>query len=284
MNLQLNQETVNESELKLVLTDFVAGDKKWEELNTSTTLSSMVTHIGSVDPELRDKLIYTSFFRLIIEENKLGADLLIELLDRCQHDLLFKGIGENGTDTVFTRAFTTLVIALILYRDHHDSFLGEVRVAKVKDHLLRYLREERDLRGYVPGKGWAHSIAHVSDAVDELVKNPKVGQREYEEILLALWNKMLVSDSVYIQQEDERVITPIIEMLNSGLDVQKVESLIAGLPSVFGARKQRLDDENYRFLVCNGKIFLKSLYVRLSEISSYQTLLPKIETCLNEIR
>jgi hypothetical protein len=132
MKLQLNKTPLNENELKRILFDIKSGEKEWNDVDRILVVNSMITHIGSTDVELRDQLIYTSFFRMIIEDNQLEAYLLIELLDICLSELLYKGVGENGTDSVFTRSFTTLLIALILYRDNKENFLTQTTIEKGK--------------------------------------------------------------------------------------------------------------------------------------------------------
>jgi hypothetical protein len=283
MKLQLDKAVFTEKELKGILTEIKSGEKAWKDVNQILTIKSMITHIGSIDFELRDKLIYTSFFRLIIEDNQLESELLTELLDISLNDLLLKGIGENGTDTVFTRAFTTLLIALILFRDNEDNFLGKSHIDRVKDQLIMYINTEKDLRGFVSGKGWAHSVAHVADAFDELVKNPKIRPEHYPAILHPLWNKMLVPYSVYIHDEDERMITPILEMLNNGLDEQVIVRLVNNIPTELKTQKEQLDEEKYWFLVFNGKTFLKSFYVKISGDSKFDSIRKSIEQCLAEI-
>ena len=37
---------------------------------------------------------------------------------------------------------------------------------------MSWLVRERDLRGYVPGKGWAHAMAHGADAIGVLAQSP----------------------------------------------------------------------------------------------------------------
>ncbi|MEL3971933.1 DUF2785 domain-containing protein [Rossellomorea oryzaecorticis] len=283
MKLQVDKAVLNENELKRILIKINSGDKAWNDVDRILVVESMITHIGSPDAELRDKLIYTSFFRLIIENNQLESELLTELLDISLDDLLLKGIGEKGTDTVFTRAFTTLLIALILYRDNEDNFLGQKRIDRVKDQLILYISNEKDLRGFVSGKGWAHSVAHVADAFDELVKNPKISYEQYPLILQPLWNVMFVTDSVYIHDEDERVITPIIQMLNNGLDVQEIERLVNDITTELETQKKQLDEEKYWFLVFNSKSFLKSFYMKISGDSKFGSIQKSIEQCLSEI-
>ena len=41
--------------------------------------------------------------------------------------------------------------------------------------MATWLLRERDLRGFVPGKGWAHAVAHGADALGTLARSPHVG-------------------------------------------------------------------------------------------------------------
>jgi hypothetical protein len=273
---------MTEFEIKKTLTEINCGEKSWSEVNRLSIVKSMIQYIGSTDSELRE-LIYSSFYQLIIESNQLESELLEELLDICLDDLLFKGIGENGTDTVFIRVFTSLLLALILYRDNQDNFLSQGTIFKVKEKLKQYINAEEDLRGYVSDKGWAHSMAHVADAVDELVKSPKLNQQYYLEILPSLWNKIFVSSSVYLHDEDERVLTPIIQMLNNGLDVQEIEKLLHNLPIEMTAQKDQLEYEKYLFLRFNSKSFLKSFYIKVNRNDKLVSLQNSIEKCLAKI-
>jgi hypothetical protein len=273
---------MTEFEIKKILTEINCGEKSWSEVNRLSIVKSMIQYIGSIDSELRE-LIYSSFYQLIIESNQLESELLEELLDICLDDLLFKGIGENGTDTVFIRVFTSLLLAIILYRDNQDNFLSQGTIFKVKEKLKQYINAEEDLRGYVSDKGWAHSMAHVADAVDELVKSPKLNQQYYLEILPSLWNKIFVSSSVYLHDEDERVLTPIIQMLNNGLDVQEIEKLLHNLPIEMTAQKDQLEYEKYLFLRFNSKSFLKSFYIKVNRNDKLVSLQNSIEECLAKI-
>lgn len=283
MNLLTNTLLLEESELKNVLKEIQNGQKNWDEENKVKIVKSMIKHIGSIDSELRDQLIYGSFYQLIIEKNIIEHVMLVEILDLSLGDLLFKEIGENGTDTVFTRSFTSLLIALILYRDNKDNFLSKSMVYKIKNRLIDYINLENDLRGYVSIKGWAHSIAHVADAFDELVKSPKVNQEFYIVILKTLWNKIFVSTSVYIHDEEERIIIPILEMLNRGLDQKEIQILVQNVPIELKNQKKRIEEEQYWFLYSNCKTFLKSFYIKVKSNNNLILLRNSLEKCLSEI-
>lgn len=277
-----NAVPIKAVELKKILMEIKSGRNTWEEKSKVLIVKSMAEHIGSTDSELRDQLIYSSFYQLILEENQLEHELLNELLDLCLSELLFKGIGEENTDTVFTRSFTTLLIALILYRDNEDNFLSKDKVLKIKDKLIDYLNLEKDLRGYVSEKGWAHSIAHISDAIDELVKNSKIDKKFYAEILKSLCEKVLVSTSVYVHDEEERILIPILEMLNNGLKPEEIENFIQYIPVNLKIQREQIDEENYWYLFANCKTFLKSFYIKVNSSSNLLSLSQSLEKCLKE--
>ncbi|WP_407272443.1 DUF2785 domain-containing protein [Radiobacillus sp. PE A8.2] len=285
IDFQAIQCKMEENELKKYLQEIKNGEKTWEKDKDKNVLlvKSMLSYIGTTDSELRDHLIYSTFCQCVID-NLFDHQLLSGLLDYClSESLLFKGIGEKDTDTVFTRSFSSLFIAVTLYKDNRDDFLPANVVSNAKDSLIKYINLENDLRGFVPMKGWAHSIAHVADAIDELVQSKKIEQNDYLEILTTLWNKMFTSNSVYIHGEDERILRPIRVMLDKGLEISEVERLITNIPSELQIRKEQITEENYWFLVANCKAFLKSLYIQVGSDIHLKDLRQNIELCLSEI-
>lgn len=236
----------------------------------------MLHHIGSTDAELRDQLIYTLFYRFIIEDEHLTNEQLTNLSNTTLKYHLFHGIGETSSDTVFTRAFSTLLIALILYQDRQQGFLSETNLEMLKAKLLAYLDCEIDTRGYVPTKGWAHAIAHVADAFDELVLHTHLDETEFVEILEALWDKVMFP-TVYLHDEDERLLNPIFALLERGMDEHEIVVLLDGLPAQLSAQKQQLEPEHYWHVVHNMKTFLKSFFVKL-----YDANRPMLQTAVFE--
>lgn len=259
----MNEETIySELDLKVILTDIKNRATNLEELDETRLIQSMLHHIGSTDPELRDQLIYTLFYRFIIEDNHLTNEQLTDMLHTTLKYHLFHGIGETASDTVFTRAFSTLLIALIVYQDRQQRFLSETDIDMLMAKLLAYLDCEIDTRGYVPEKGWAHSIAHVADAFDELVLHPHLDETEFGEMLEALWNKVMMP-TVYMHDEDERLLNPIFALLQRGMDEHELIVLLEDLPARLSAQKQQLEPEHYWHVVHNVKTFLKSFFVKL---------------------
>lgn len=90
--------------------------------NVENLIEQMLDKIGSVDGELRDDLIYTTFSNWILNDY-LSVNVLQRLLDTIldeQH--LFYGIGQSNSDSVFTRSFSMLLIPLILMADQKKIF------------------------------------------------------------------------------------------------------------------------------------------------------------------
>ncbi|MCT4785224.1 DUF2785 domain-containing protein [Exiguobacterium aestuarii] len=185
-------------------------------------------------------------------------------------------IEERESDAVFTRAFTTLMIALILHRDIEEDFLAEEQFKRTTTALIQYLTLEKDTRGYVNGKGWAHSIAHAADAVDELIANPKLNPKSFPELFNIIIEQIMRSD-ILAHDEDERLINPVLRLLERGLDSEILLHHVERFPHLLEERKQHLDEESYWYVVHNVKTFLKSLYIRLNEdnlhISLQQSIL-----------
>lgn len=62
-------------------------------------------------------------------------------------------------------------MGLILGADNHHPFLSEKEFKFVKNRAYDYVEKENDVRGYIAGKGWAHSLAHAADTLDEIAKH-----------------------------------------------------------------------------------------------------------------
>lgn len=223
----------------------------------------MVEHIGSTDPELRDKLIYTSFYHLT-KNGYLDHKQMEYLIETClDQNHLFIGIGLINDDSVFTRAFSTLVIALILGRDSGEQFLSEEMALKAIESSILYLQKEEDTRGYVEDKGWAHSIAHGADLLAKAVKHPLFDLALASECLSTI-GKCILKDTAYIDEEDERLIYAVIALLEKGMDENLLKEWIVDLSNKVTEIKKLTGYTPYFFRMnTNLNQFNKSLYFRM---------------------
>ncbi|HDR7515407.1 DUF2785 domain-containing protein [Bacillus mobilis] len=252
-------------------------------INMDSLSSNMLKHIGVTDSYLRDKLIYSTFYHLINKDYISHTQLQKLLLESISENYLFYNIHSDDEDAVFTRAFTTLLITLLIDADTKYNFLSQNDILTVKDQLILYMNNEHDFRGYVQDHGWAHSIAHAADTFEALVNSPKLETLYYEEILQTLLNKVCVHSIYYKYEEDERLVYPIVSMLQNAL---KEEALILALHNLVARlpiQKQTLHIKSYEYLYGNIKSFLRSLFFRLRTLSICKETECEIEKLLQEL-
>ena len=245
--------------------------------------SSMLQHIGVTDSYLRDKLIYSTFYHLIKKDYISHTHLQKLLSESISENYLFYKIHTDDDDAVFTRAFTTLLIALIIDADTNHNFLSQTDILNVKDKLILYMNKEHDFRGYVQDHGWAHSVAHASDTFEALVNNPKLETSHYEEILQTLLNKVCVHSIYYKYEEDERIVYPIVAMLQNGLEEEVLILALHNLVAQLQVQKPTLHIKSYEFLYGNIKSFLRSLFFKLRAMSICKKTECEIEKLLQEL-
>lgn len=249
-------------------------------VNVNDLILEMMLNIGNTDPELRDKLIYSVMYYWI-KNNEITTGKLKELLAMSIDDNhLFFGIGEIDTDTVFTRSFSVLIIPLILVKHRQHNFLSEKDIREVYAKVVDYFIKEQDLRGYVKDKGWAHSIAHTADALDDLAICSEIGYEELLYMLEIIKRKVYINNYVYINEEDERLVTAIVSII--GRNLIPNEELCKWIKSISDIEKAGVypADDN---LLTNVKNTLRCLYFRIIDLENTRLLVQEIKSALTKI-
>ncbi len=196
-----------------------------EYLPNDDFIDLMITNLGTIDPELRDKLIYSTFAKWI-RENKINSRQAHYILERCLGDShLFFCIGETNNDSVFTRSFSSLLIASLMNKDREARIFTENQFANVFHKSVIYLSSEKDTRDFVGEKGWAHAIAHGADLLDSCVKHPMYNS-EFHEITLNTISSCLFLGVIYIDDEDERLVLVVQSLIDNGIEDGILETWI----------------------------------------------------------
>ncbi|MEG0772659.1 DUF2785 domain-containing protein [Clostridium sp.] len=273
--------TVEENNLMEKLIKIQSNNFLLEKNENYFTLAlEMMKNIGSINPTLRDELIYGILYHWITE-NRLNFEQLRELLNiSLGNSHLFYKIGENHEDSVFKRSFSVLIVALIIYEFRKDNFLSEEMLKEVKTKIIEYMLQERDLRGYVEEKGWAHSAAHTADALDELAQCSYINKNDLINILNCLKAKVCIGYYVYIDEESERMVTVVESILNR--KILRDSEIIHWLQGFMGDKNQSSYIDSYHLKV-NIKGFLRSLYFRMLEKESSKFINEKIIKVLKEL-
>ena len=233
-------------------------------------LNEMLIQIGNPDSCLRDELIYQSFGKMIFS-NQLDVNELDNLLFQLkQENYLFHGIGESGTDSVFKRSFSVLVIAAIIEYDNVKPQLDNSIVRDTVEKVVEYMIAEKDTRGFIEGKGWAHSIAHGADALEALAKHQAINNGGIKKILSAIEHSLLKQVD-YLDEEEERLAMIIPSLLMMQDTEKEIQLWIGKLKGLVEARLE----ENKGLIEAyhtqrTVKNFFKSVYLILMSQEQFE--------------
>ena len=240
-------------------------DYKIPEGHTLDHLTDILfSYLGSTDPELRDEIAYIVYANWLKREMyppevlKSHIDILLSNLD--------KGIGETESDMVFLRAFSVLLLAEIVHNDNKKPVLEKEDVQRILAKGLWYLDAEKDPRGHIPVKGWAHALAHTSDLLLVLARNRNTEASDHWNMLAAVADKMIHSTNhVYIHGEDDRLAAAVIEILrHNSIPFEKVDSWTRSLtePDGMDWKGVYVEEERNRAFQ-NTRNLLRSVYLQI---------------------
>ena len=226
----------------------------------------LLSLLGSTDVELRDTYAYP-ILGAWLHRGEYSPDEMRALVAQLAENLMV-GLGDEETDTVFLRTFSVLILAEIVHEDNQRPFLAEVEAHQLFELALAYLAAENDVRGWVPGKGWAHSVAHTGDLLWVLARSRYLGGADLERLLDGIAVKLLASAAhPFLCDEDERLAQPVIAVLQRNLvSSQFVGAWITRLaqPAEQQAWADALLAGERLVARVNVKQFLRSLYLQLT--------------------
>jgi hypothetical protein len=248
----------------------------------------LLSYLGSPDPELRDDFTLP-ILAYWLYRGQYTANEQRMMIARLGENLT-AGIGEDGTDTVFLRSFSALLLAEMGNLDNKHPYLEETEVRMLLLQALAYLGAEQDGRGYITDKGWAHACAHTADWLMVLARSQHIATSDLERVLKGISAKILsINNPVYMHDEDERLVNAVGEaMKRELLSLEFLTTWLDGLahPACFTWEEAFLTEGGAR--AChNTKCFMRSLYLRLLKADPQPLhtteLLPKIKDTLQII-
>lgn len=260
-------------------------DNDWklpEGIDSYALALKAVENIGVTDPVLRDKLIL-EYLIILITQKLLNKEQIKVLLNSCLSEKhLFYKLGEAEDDSVFNRTFSLLVVDVILY--YHISFGGDLltkeEVSKVFSDVIRYVRTEKDVRGYVKDKGWAHAMAHSGDALGSLASCNEINHDQLQEILEVIKGKLSITYYVYKNEEAERLTSAILNVIRR--NILGEEEIINWIKS-FDKLELPKELPYSQYWKENIKNLLRSLYFRLKFKKLPEIYIEAIEEVQNNI-
>lgn len=160
--------------------------------------------LASTDSELRDGIAYEALARWVYTDQCLDGvqrdRLVSELTSNARRQL-----GEDEGDALFGRSFSALALSLFAAADLKRPTLSGAQIASLVDLGTELLARERDLRGYVPAKGWGHATAHAADLLKFLARNARLTVPQQRQIVGAIGERLRSAGRVFVWGEDARL-------------------------------------------------------------------------------
>ncbi len=276
-----------------------------EQQSLADLTSTLLSYLGSTDPELRESIAYPILEKWIDRAYYSCIDLW-NMAGRLLHNFTI-GLGEEGTDTIFLRSFSILTLVDIIAYDLKHSCLDEAQVNQIQEQVFTYLLAEKDLRDYETGKGWMHSIAHCGDLLWALAQHHFTGTLKQERMMNVIAARVSAPVAhIYLYDEDERLVRSVMAILQRNLlSIDFLKRWLSQLTHpveriAFNEEVERqLDIMGNKAETCarhNIKHFLRGLYFQLlspgfagltmvdEKPSQADEFLPLVEDALRNIR
>lgn len=248
----------------------VPTDRPLDDLTAE--LTSM---LGSTEPEVRDGTAFPALVTWI--ERGVYDDLLAGLGDGMVAGLSV-GLGETGTDTVFRRSFSALILAACLERDNDQQLLPGSKILEWGDRAATWFLAERDTRGFVADKGWAHAVAHGADTIGALGESPHLAGPEHALLLDILAERLLQqpADQPLVAGEADRIAAAVMQVLRRNtLGTDLLEPWVHRIGVAANPFTGPVEEDPYAPAAA-GQDFLRALFVQLSLAPEPPTVRPDL--------
>lgn len=236
----------------------VPSDRPLDELTAELTAM-----LGSTRPEVRDGTAFPALATWIA--NGVYDDLLAGLGDGMVAGLSV-GVGEDGTDSVFRRSFSALILGACIERDNQRHLLPGAKILEWGDRAMTWFLTERDTRGYVPEKGWAHTVAHGADTLGALAESPHLAGPEHTVLLDIVAERLLdqPADAPLASGEPDRLAAAVMQVLRRNtLGVDALEPWVHRIGAAANPYRGPVDHDPYA-LTAAPQAFLRALFLHLS--------------------
>lgn len=166
--------------------------------------------LASPDPQLRDELAFEAlqtWLRSAALSPAASHELGARLLD---------ALSAPDPDGV-ARPFAMLALAEVVRDDRLRNIWTPAERDAVLARVADHLRTITDHRGFEPGIGWRHGVAHASDTLMQFALNPALTRDQLDRILAAVASQVMPAGHAYVHGESERLARPVLFVARRGL-------------------------------------------------------------------
>lgn len=154
-------------------------------------LEALALCLGDPDPSVRDGFAFTLWSaglrgrHLTVPQMRWSLARLTEMVSELQD-----GAG-------FRRPFAALVLSELARADRIDAWMTDAELHALAETSASYLRGVTDYRGFTPGEGWRHGVAHGADLALQLALNPRLTRGDADLLLGAIAAQVAPAASPY---------------------------------------------------------------------------------------
>ena len=168
-------------------------------------IDALIACFGDPDPAVRDDFAFTLWYR--------GFDGGFLPVAMRRHAIARLSAILAGPDDAggFLRPFAALALFPAARADRADPYLGDAEFHALAETAATYMQGITDYRGFTPGDGWRHAVAHASDIMVELAQNPRLARADALTLLGAIAAQVAPAASPYYHQgESVRLARPVL--------------------------------------------------------------------------
>lgn len=189
----------------------------------------LVDCLGDPDPVLRDGIAYEA-----LQHWMRAGDFDPTFLRRLR-DALYARLDAPDPEGV-SRPFGALVLAEVARTDRIATWMSVAEREAMLARATGYLASVRDYRGFEPGVGWRHGVAHGADWLLQLSLNPALDAAQLRRILDAVAIQAVPAAShPYVFGEPDRLAQPVAYVARRGaLNDADWQAWLAGLSARVG--------------------------------------------------
>jgi hypothetical protein len=187
--------------------------QSWSEAEFPTdrpaaTLTALFPLLQSPDPFLRDEIGFTGL-SAILRRGDASPETLRLLRAELEAEL------SRRDPAGVAHPFAILALAEIARTDRIEAYMSDAEFAQLVDTAAGYLRSVEDYRGYEPGDGWRHGVAHGADFALQLVLNPRIDKAQLAALAGAIADQVAPGHA-YVFGESRRLARPVLYMAVGG--------------------------------------------------------------------
>jgi hypothetical protein len=172
---------------------------------------SLLACLADPDPALRDGVAYEGL------STWLRADALDAATRQSLLDGLLPMLQPDARDTDgFAAPFAALVLSEVARTDRIAAWMAPAQRAALVEAASGYVEGVRDYRGFHPTQGWRHGVAHGADLLMQLALNPALDKSQLDRLLAAAGSQVAPSTHAYVHGESERLVRPVLFVLQRG--------------------------------------------------------------------